>query len=55
MAIAPANTELLELYEQMLLIRVFETEAERQYKAARIGGYCHFHGHFFVKWNSQPF
>ena len=22
-------------------IRVFETEAERQYKAARIGGYCH--------------
>ncbi len=41
MAIAPANTELLELYEQMLLIRVFETETERQYKAARIGGYCH--------------
>src|SRR4051812_18638835 len=28
-------------YEQMLLIRLFETEAERQYKAARIGGYCH--------------
>ena len=25
----------------MLLIRDFETEAERQYKAARIGGYCH--------------
>ena len=25
----------------MLLIRTFETEAERQYKAARIGGYCH--------------
>ena len=25
----------------MVLIRVFETEAERQYKAARIGGYCH--------------
>lgn len=41
MAIAPAKTDLLELYEQMLLIRVFETEAERQYKAARIGGYCH--------------
>ena len=41
MAIAPANTDLLEPYEQMLLIRVFETEAERQYKAARIGGYCH--------------
>ena len=39
MAIATAT--LQELYEQMLLIRVFETEAERQYKAARIGGYCH--------------
>jgi pyruvate dehydrogenase E1 component alpha subunit len=24
-----------------MLNRVFETEAERQYKAARIGGYCH--------------
>jgi pyruvate dehydrogenase E1 component alpha subunit len=36
-----ATTNVLELYEQMLLIRVFETEAERQYKAARIGGYCH--------------
>jgi pyruvate dehydrogenase E1 component alpha subunit len=31
----------LELYTQMVLGRVFETEAERQYKAARIGGYCH--------------
>jgi pyruvate dehydrogenase E1 component alpha subunit len=41
LAIAPAHTELLAMYEQMLLIRVFETEAERQYKAARIGGYCH--------------
>jgi pyruvate dehydrogenase E1 component alpha subunit len=40
-AIAPVKTDLLELYEQMLLIRVFETETERQYKAARIGGYCH--------------
>jgi len=30
-----------ELYERMVLSRVFETEAERQYKAARIGGYCH--------------
>jgi pyruvate dehydrogenase E1 component alpha subunit len=30
-----------ELYETMVLSRVFETEAERQYKAARIGGYCH--------------
>jgi len=38
---AIATTTLRELYEQMLLIRVFETEAERQYKAARIGGYCH--------------
>jgi pyruvate dehydrogenase E1 component alpha subunit len=41
LAIAPAQTDLLAMYEQMLLIRVFETEAERQYKAARIGGYCH--------------
>jgi len=39
-AIAP-TTDMLAMYEQMLLIRVFETEAERQYKAARIGGYCH--------------
>jgi len=29
------------LYETMVLSRVFETETERQYKAARIGGYCH--------------
>jgi pyruvate dehydrogenase E1 component alpha subunit len=36
-----ATSTLRGLYEQMLLIRVFETEAERQYKAARIGGYCH--------------
>jgi pyruvate dehydrogenase E1 component alpha subunit len=36
-----SQTDLLAMYEQMLLIRVFETEAERQYKAARIGGYCH--------------
>jgi len=28
-------------YRMMLLIRLFETEAERQYKAANIGGYCH--------------
>ena len=34
-------TELRHLYEQMVLIRVFETESERQYKAAKIGGYCH--------------
>ncbi len=32
---------LRALYRQMALIRVFETESERQYKAARIGGYCH--------------
>jgi len=38
---AIATVTLQGLYEQMLLIRVFETEAERQYKAARIGGYCH--------------
>ena len=37
--LAPAL--LRSCYEQMVLIRVFETEAERQYKAARIGGYCH--------------
>lgn len=30
-----------DLYERMVLIRKFETESERQYKAARIGGYCH--------------
>ncbi len=36
------DRETLErLYEQMLLIRIFETEAEREYKAALIGGYCH--------------
>src|SRR4051812_4309216 len=33
--------KLLRLFELMLLIRVFEPEAERQYKKARIGGYCH--------------
>jgi pyruvate dehydrogenase E1 component alpha subunit len=38
---AIATVTLAGLYEQMLLIRVFETEAERQYKAAQIGGYCH--------------
>jgi pyruvate dehydrogenase E1 component subunit alpha len=37
-----AGFELLRsLYKRMVLIRVFETEAERQYKLARIGGYCH--------------
>ena len=38
---ALSPTDLRRLYEQMVLIRVFETESERQYKAARIGGYCH--------------
>jgi pyruvate dehydrogenase E1 component alpha subunit len=32
---------LRELFEAMVLIRTFEPEAERQYKAAKIGGYCH--------------
>lgn len=32
---------LRELYEMMVLIRLFEEETERQYKKARIGGYCH--------------
>ena len=30
-----------ELYETMVLIRLFEEETDRQYKKARIGGYCH--------------
>src|SRR3954464_13194007 len=33
--------ELKPLFELMLLVRAFEPEAERQYKKARIGGYCH--------------
>jgi pyruvate dehydrogenase E1 component alpha subunit len=42
LATTTTGRELLRhVYEQMLLIRMFETEAERQYKAARIGGYCH--------------
>ncbi len=35
------DDELRRLLELMLLIRAFEPEAERQYKKARIGGYCH--------------
>jgi pyruvate dehydrogenase E1 component alpha subunit len=31
----------VDAYELMELIRAFETESERQYKLARIGGYCH--------------
>ena len=39
---APAELEHgLSRYRTMYLIRLFEEEAERQYKAARIGGYCH--------------
>ena len=33
--------DLLAALRQMTLIRLFEQEAERQYKRARIGGYCH--------------
>jgi pyruvate dehydrogenase E1 component alpha subunit len=33
--------DLPQLYKLMALIREFEPEAERQYKKARIGGYCH--------------
>src|SRR3954469_2907009 len=35
------SEQLRRLLEVMLLIRAFEPEAERQYKRARIGGYCH--------------
>ncbi|HEU4658684.1 MAG TPA: thiamine pyrophosphate-dependent enzyme [Capillimicrobium sp.] len=35
------DLDLLEALRQMTLIRLFEQEAERQYKRARIGGYCH--------------
>ncbi|MFN8215830.1 MAG: thiamine pyrophosphate-dependent enzyme [Solirubrobacterales bacterium] len=39
---APVELEHgLSRYRTMYLIRLFEEEAERQYKAARIGGYCH--------------
>jgi pyruvate dehydrogenase E1 component alpha subunit len=42
---APANARdavrARELYEAMVLIRVFEEETDRQYKRDRIGGYCH--------------
>jgi pyruvate dehydrogenase E1 component alpha subunit len=39
--LAPTPTALLDDYRTMVLIRRFEEAAERQYKAARIGGYCH--------------
>jgi pyruvate dehydrogenase E1 component alpha subunit len=38
---APRTDHALDLYERMALIRAFEEEVERQYKRARIGGYCH--------------
>jgi pyruvate dehydrogenase E1 component alpha subunit len=38
---SPEAERLRGLYETMVLIRVFEEETERQYKRARIGGYCH--------------
>jgi pyruvate dehydrogenase E1 component alpha subunit len=37
----PSVGDLPERYRTMFLIRRFEEAAERQYKAARIGGYCH--------------
>ena len=40
-ATAAPPTAKLRQYQTMVLIRLFEEEAERQYKAARIGGYCH--------------
>ena len=42
LATTTSAPELLRhAYEQMVLMRAFETEAERQYKADQIGGYCH--------------
>jgi len=41
MSVAAPEQSLLGDYQRMQLIRVFETEAERQYKLANIGGYCH--------------
>src|SRR5215204_7619094 len=35
------HQHLRRLFELMLLIRAFEPEAERQYKAAKVGGYFH--------------
>ena len=40
----PIDLDVGDVYDQyrmMFLIRRFEEAAERQYKAARIGGYCH--------------
>jgi pyruvate dehydrogenase E1 component alpha subunit len=41
MATVAVPTDVLRIYGTMALIRNFEEAAERQYKAARIGGYCH--------------
>jgi pyruvate dehydrogenase E1 component alpha subunit len=40
-ALPPAQRMTAERYGLMALIRELETESERQYKLARIGGYCH--------------
>jgi pyruvate dehydrogenase E1 component alpha subunit len=44
-AAAPAEaldvSRARQLYEAIVLIRVFEEETDRQYKRDRIGGYCH--------------
>src|SRR6201996_721574 len=40
-SVDPEVGDLYEHYRMMFLIRRFEEAAERQYKAARIGGYCH--------------
>jgi pyruvate dehydrogenase E1 component alpha subunit len=37
----PEAARLRRLFEAMALVRAFEPEAEHQYKAAKIGGYCH--------------
>jgi pyruvate dehydrogenase E1 component alpha subunit len=40
-SVDPDVAHLYDHYRTMFLIRRFEEAAERQYKAARIGGYCH--------------
>jgi pyruvate dehydrogenase E1 component alpha subunit len=37
----PEPLDLRDALREMTTIRLFEQEAERQYKRARIGGYCH--------------
>lgn len=41
MAKAKPEMPTIAQFQTMVEIREFETEAERQYKAAKIGGYCH--------------